>query len=71
MDAKINQINAKETNFTVGHNFMSTWTKSEYRKLLGYKGHAGDIREEVVELPETDEVEVDWREKGAVNPIKD
>ena len=50
---------------------MSTWTESEYKRLLGYKGQAGEVREQVVELPETDEVSVDWRTKGAVNPIKD
>merc|ERR1712166_1138901 len=33
------KINADKNNtFTVGHNFMSTWTAEEYKKLLGYKG---------------------------------
>jgi hypothetical protein len=32
------KINADPANtFTVGHNFMSTWTHDEYKKLLGYK----------------------------------
>jgi len=44
MDAELNEINAKENNFTVGHNFMSTWTESEYKRLLGHKGQAGEVR---------------------------
>lgn len=37
-DAEYKTINADTTNtFTVGHNFLSTWTKDEYKKLLGYK----------------------------------
>ena len=49
---------------------MSTWSDFEYKKLLGYKGQNDLIGEEFVELPETDLVEVDWRAKGAVNPVK-
>lgn len=70
-DASIKKINAEEKNFTVGHNFMSTWTKFEYKRLLGYGGIEGEIEGNTVELPETDEVEVDWRAKGAVNPVRD
>ena len=41
-DALIKKINAEEKNFTVGHNFMSTMTDFEYKKMLGYKAAAGD-----------------------------
>ena len=34
-DAAIEKINAEEESFTVGHNFMSTWTRDEYKKILG------------------------------------
>jgi C1A family cysteine protease len=68
-DAEINKINAEEANFTVGHNFMSTWTEFEYKKLLGYKGQQGEVRNYVT-LPEANDAEVDWRTKGAVNPVK-
>jgi len=72
-DASINKINAMEENFTVGHNFMSTWTKFEYKRLLGYRGIDGEIEGngKIVELPETNDVEFDWRTKGAVNPVRD
>merc|ERR1712086_1028164 len=53
-DAEINEINATEENFTVGHNFMSTWTDMEYKKLL-----------EPVNADSKD-----WRADGAVNPVK-
>jgi hypothetical protein len=35
LDEELNQINA-EHEFTVGHNFMSTWTKAEKKRLNGY-----------------------------------
>merc|ERR1739838_241798 len=35
MDRLINEHNATESSYTLGHNKMSTWTQSEYKKLLG------------------------------------
>ena len=71
--AKLNEMNA---GFTVGHNLFSTWTKEEYKKLLGFKqvdstflggdGHDFFKYLETTDIPEA----VDWREKGAVNPVK-
>merc|ERR1712127_683219 len=46
------RINADKNNtFTVGHNFMSTWTKDEYKKLLGYKAPKSENLEAQVENP--------------------
>ena len=61
-DAEYKAINADKNNtFTVGHNFMSTWTKDEYKKLLGYKAPKETIGEvktlETVGIP----VNLDWR----------
>jgi hypothetical protein len=37
-EAIINEINAdKKYTFTAGHNQFSTWTKDEYKKMLGVK----------------------------------
>jgi len=64
-------INSDLSNtFRVGHNFMSTWTHEEYKKILNLQ-----IPENLVEMPTTlDNVnvptEIDWRTKGAVNPVK-
>ena len=39
IDAVINEINSNpENTFTVGHNFLSTMTKEEKKKLTGYRG---------------------------------
>ena len=70
-DAEIKEINARETNFTVGHNFMSTWTHDEYKKLLGYSGLEVEPPRNDVYLEPTNTLEVDWRADGAVNAIKD
>jgi len=66
------EINSNpENTFTVGHNFMSTWTDEEYTAMLGYKAPANMTVEEptvldTVGLP----MAVDWRNKVAVNPVK-
>jgi len=56
--------------FKVGHNFMSTWTHEEYKAILGLR-----LPENMVEAPKVlDTVNIptaiDWRTKGAVNPVK-
>jgi KDEL-tailed cysteine endopeptidase len=71
-DAEINEINADpENTFVVGHNQFSTWTHEEYKRLLGYKGPQ-TVDEENVVILETEGLadSVDWRTKGAVNPVK-
>jgi len=68
IDIKAQNANPEHT-FTMGHNFMSTWTAEEYSRVLGYKGEEKNATNEVT-LPETDVVSVDWRTKGAVNPVK-
>ena len=71
-DAELNEINANpENTFVVGHNMFSTWTHEEYKRLLGYKGPQTVDESTVVYLP-TDNLAdaVDWRTKGAVNPVK-
>lgn len=72
-DKIIKEINSDPENlFTVGHNIFSTYTKDEYKKLLGKKNISADIKVEE-ELLDTSNLEasVDWRSKGAVNPVQD
>jgi C1A family cysteine protease len=69
-DAEIKKINAEQDSFTVGHNYMSTWTHDEYKQLLGYKGQTNETKN-VVELDTSNLSDsVDWRTKGAVNAVK-
>ena len=69
-DAFINEHNAQNGSYLVGHNKFSTWTEAEYKAILGAKV---DDRadKEYTTLPETNDAEVDWRTKGAVNAVKD
>ena len=69
-DAEYKKINADENNtFTVGHNQFSTWTKDEYKRLLGYKGQTTASAVEILDATNLT-ASVDWRTKGAVNPVK-
>merc|ERR1719263_147928 len=71
-DAEYKRINANPNNtFTVGHNQFSTWTKDEYRRLLGNK-IGSDYELENVQVLSTEGLSdsVDWRDQGAVNAVK-
>jgi C1A family cysteine protease len=69
-DAEYKKINADRNNtFTVGHNFMSTWTHDEYKKLLGYKGQI-ETTEPTILSTEGIPAAKDWRTLGAVNAVK-
>jgi len=70
-EAQINEINSQNASFTVGHNFLSTWTQEEASKLLGYKAPQGLAAKKAVRLDESNLADsVDWRTKGAVTPVK-
>jgi C1A family cysteine protease len=75
-EVEYNRINADSNNtFTVGHNHMSSWTHEEYKKLLGYTGKSGEaLTKEIRDFVDLDTENladsVDWRGKGAVNPVK-
>jgi len=73
VEAAIQESNATESNFRLGHNKFSDYTHDEYKKMLGYKP-----------VPTTDEVAdyvsnavpsfatgVNWVTAGAVTPVKD
>merc|ERR1712151_843645 len=70
MDAEIKEINASQDSFTVGHNFLSTWTAEEKAKLNGYRLPADHKRNEIL-LDSTNLTgSQDWRTDGAVTPVK-
>ena len=57
---------------TVGINHMADWTDAEYKRLLGYRTRpnankaAETFTGDLADVPAS----VDWRAKGAVNPVK-
>jgi hypothetical protein len=68
-DAEIQRINADpENTYTVGHNKFSTMTKYEFQNVLGKK--AAMEHDSVTALSTSNlSASVDWRTKGAVNPV--
>lgn len=72
-DKIINEINAKPGHsFVVAHNHFSTWTKDEYKNILGKKSLREETNAKEVTLDtKTLDDSVDWRTKGAVNKVQD
>jgi len=71
-DAEYNEINADVNNtFTVGHNMFSTLTNDEAAKWTGKK--PSQLAQQTLEVEEVNAItsaQVDWRTKGAVNPVQ-
>ena len=72
---KDNIIKAHNSDMTqthiLGHNHMSDWSHEEYKVLLGYKPDPNVVREyNFASYDMTDVSPVDWRDQGAVTPVK-
>jgi C1A family cysteine protease len=68
--AKIEEINSSQSAFTVGYNQFTTWTDAEYKRLLGAK-RTPEHKKRYAYLNTSNLAdEVNWIEKGAVNPVK-
>jgi len=72
VDAFITEENARQGSYTVGHNHLSDFTRSEYKGMLGFIPSTEE-ETEVVEAPvvNTNASPIDWRDSGAVTPVKD
>jgi C1A family cysteine protease len=68
-DAVIEEHNATESSFKLGHNKFSDFTEMERTAMLGYI--APETVEEPVWLEASNAATVDWRTKGAVTGVKD
>lgn len=69
-DDLIKQQNANpESTFTLGHNFMSTWTETEYARIRGYR--PSGLVPNTVENGTPNADSVDWVTAGCVTPVKD
>jgi len=68
---EVQEWNANEKNtHTLDTNFLATWTKDERKKLNGYRADmVSEKREKYLDDSVLDS-EVDWRERGAVSPVK-
>jgi len=56
---------------TVGHNFLSTWTSAERKRLLGYRRPTEVANAPTVMLEGQAAESVDWRDHNAVNVVQD
>jgi hypothetical protein len=69
-DKEIQRINADPKNtFTVAHNQFSTWTNEEYKRMLGVSGRP-NLTKEAKKLGGPTTTGMDWRQRGAVNDVK-
>jgi len=71
--AALAEVNSQNDNtFRVGLNKFADWTPAEYKRMLSYKPIRGSQAfsaqtAENVSIPDS----IDWRSKGAVNPVQD
>ena len=68
----INEHNATNSSFELGHNKFSDYTTFERKQLTGYVGpqsNANAVLTHLEPLGKTDHK--DWRKVGAVTPVKD
>lgn len=74
-DRLIEESNAVEKNFTLGHNKFSDWSPSEYKQLLGHKPRMREYRKaksySEAEKVAAGQMYIDWEAAGAVTPVKD
>lgn len=73
--AAIAEHNSENGSFTLGHNKFSDWTADEYKKLLGFKKNQRShmVKSSNYTILDTSNIpdSIDWRERGAVNAVKD
>ena len=71
-DAEYEKINANpENTFVVGHNMFSTMTQAESKRMMGRLPNTGaELEQESFDETEVQASQVDWRKKGAVNPVQ-
>jgi len=73
--AAIAEHNAQNGSFVLGHNKFSDWTHEEYKRLLGFKKNqrSPKVKSSNYTILDTSSIpdSIDWRERGAVNAVKD
>lgn len=70
--AHIEEHNAKDSLYTLGHNQFSTWTDEEYKRILGFRAIEEEKIVGTVDFPNVEvAASIDWRTKNVVNPVRD
>ena len=68
----IDEHNATESNFKLGHNHFTDWHGPEYEKMLGLKNPWLVHKLPATKLDESHTHDsVNWKEAGCVTPVKD
>lgn len=69
--AKVSMNNARnDVTYRLGLNKFADYTPAEYQRMLGFKGQKfGQSNIKVLGAPSN--AGIDWRQKGAVTPVKD
>lgn len=68
-EAYIQEHNASQSSYTVGHNHLSDWSEDEYASLLGYRRRS--LKRAPAFLDESASADtVNWLTAGAVTPVK-
>ena len=66
----IEEVNEAGKNWIAGHNQFSDWHHAEYKQMLGYVKGEGVASPKVQIFEETNALEVNWVDAGAVTPVK-
>jgi len=71
VDAEIALFNATETSVHA-HNKFSTWTSTEYKRVLGRVAGLNSFDNSATHVVEGENADsIDWRQLGGVTPVKD
>jgi len=68
VDAQINAHNQTNSTYTLGHNFLSTMTQGEKKKLTGFQAVGANTETKIFTPSNADSV--NWVTKGGVTPVK-
>ena len=66
----IEEVNEAGNAWIAGHNQFSDWHHAEYKQMLGYVKGEGVASPKVQIFEETNALEVNWVDAGAVTPVK-
>ena len=66
----IEEVNEAGKAWIAGHNQFSDWHHAEYKQMLGYVKGEGFASPKVQIFEETNALEVNWVDAGAVTPVK-